>query len=259
MLVICEAPRWSSHSDREEVMTTLFGWGPMFGNPSPSPYVLKCDIQLQMLGLTFDRAIADLEAVSKHKAPYVEHNGEILEDSTFIRHSLEKQLGRDLDSGLSDEQRSASWALERLLEDHLNQIMLFERWLEADNFERGPIQFFAGVPAAVLLQVANQARDSLRLAFERTGLGRYSREERMSLASLDLQAVSRALGEQLYMFGSEPTALDASAYGALVSCTAPIFDSPLRDMVLKHANLRDYIDRMADRFMKDAAWPQMAG
>jgi len=127
-------------------MTTLFGWGPMFGNPGPSPYVLKCDIQLQMLGLRFERAIADLQAVSKQKAPYVEHEGEVLEDSTFIRQRLETLLGHDLDAGLSEEQRGYSWSMERLFEDRLNQIMLFERWLEADNFERGPIQFFAGLP-----------------------------------------------------------------------------------------------------------------
>ena len=52
-------------------MITLFGWGPMFDCPSPSPYVMKSDIQLQMLGVDFDRAIADLDAVPKHKAPYV--------------------------------------------------------------------------------------------------------------------------------------------------------------------------------------------
>ena len=32
-------------------MTTLFGWGPMFDCPSPSPFVMKSDIQLQMLGV----------------------------------------------------------------------------------------------------------------------------------------------------------------------------------------------------------------
>jgi hypothetical protein len=49
----------------------------MFGAPSPSPYVIKCDMQLQMLGVNFTRAIADLEAVSKHKAPYVKDDGQI--------------------------------------------------------------------------------------------------------------------------------------------------------------------------------------
>ena len=45
-------------------MITLYGWGPMFDCPSPSPFVMKADIQLQMLGVDFDRAIADLSLVS---------------------------------------------------------------------------------------------------------------------------------------------------------------------------------------------------
>ena len=53
-------------------MTTLFGWGPMFDTRGPSPFVLKADIQMQMLGVGFERANAVLEAVAKHKAPYVE-------------------------------------------------------------------------------------------------------------------------------------------------------------------------------------------
>ena len=78
-------------------MTVLYGWGPMFGAPSPSPYVIKCDMQLQMLGVNFKRAIADLENVSKHKAPYVQDEGRIIEDSTFIRLYFEEKLGDDLD------------------------------------------------------------------------------------------------------------------------------------------------------------------
>ena len=39
-------------------MITLYGWGPLFDCPSPSPYVMKSEIQLQMLGLEFNRAIA---------------------------------------------------------------------------------------------------------------------------------------------------------------------------------------------------------
>ena len=50
-------------------MTTLYGWGPMFDLPGPSPYVMKADIQMQMLGVPFKRAIAELDSVAKGKAP----------------------------------------------------------------------------------------------------------------------------------------------------------------------------------------------
>ncbi|MFT5775786.1 glutathione S-transferase family protein [Hyphomonas sp.] len=95
-------------------MITLYGWGPVFDCPSPSNYVMKTDIQLQMLGLDFDRAIADLESVPKHKAPYVMDGDTLVQVSNFIRAHFERMLGKSLDAGLTDEQRAASWALKRM-------------------------------------------------------------------------------------------------------------------------------------------------
>src|SRR6187431_1840344 len=121
----------SRRGDQEMTMTTtLFGWGPMFGARGPSPFVLKSDIQLQMLGVRFERAIADLDAVTKHKAPYVRDGEQIIEDSTFIRAHFERKVDRNLDAKLTREQCAAAWALERLLEDRLYFIMVHERWLE---------------------------------------------------------------------------------------------------------------------------------
>lgn len=92
--------------------TTLFGWGRMFDLPSPSPYVTKTDIQMQMLGITFDRAIADLDTVDKHKAPYVNDGGTVVQDSAWIRKHFEAKTGIDLDQGLTAPQRAThmSWA-----------------------------------------------------------------------------------------------------------------------------------------------------
>ena len=143
-------------------MTTLFGWGPMFGLPCPSPFVMKADIQLQLFGVAFDRAIADLDSVSKHKAPYVQDDGQIIQDSTFIRWHFEKKLGVDLDEGLSEAGKATAWAFERMLEDRLARIEGHERWLEGDNFERGPAMFFLGAPEAVRAQVIANAVAGVR-------------------------------------------------------------------------------------------------
>src|SRR5688572_30809768 len=172
----------------ETMTTTLFGWGPMFGVRGPSPFVLKTDMQLQMLGVRFERAIADLEGVSKHKAPYVRDGELLIEDSTFIRAHFERKLDRHLDSRLTREQRAAAWALERLLEDRLYFIAVHERWLEDANFFKGPAQFFGDVPEAQRAAVMAQVRDGLREMLVRHGLGRHSRAERMELAARDIAA-----------------------------------------------------------------------
>ena len=112
-------------------MITLYGWGPMFDCPSPSPYVMKTIIQLQMLGVEFDCAMADLETVSKHKAPYVDDGGTLIQDSNFIRSHFEKKLGRSLDAGLSDSEKATGWALERMAEGHLTKCMAAQRWMKS--------------------------------------------------------------------------------------------------------------------------------
>ncbi len=235
-------------------MTTLYGWGPMFGLRGPSPFVLKTDIQLQMLGVAFDRRTADLEAVKKHKAPYVQDGAEIIEDSSFIRWHFEQKLGRSLDTGLTPEQRSHGWALERMLEDRLYLIMVHERWLEDANFFKGPAQFFAGVPEAARPQVMADRRADLRTVMQGQGIGRHSRGERLELAAHDIAAVSEALGDKPFLFGDQPSAPDAAAYGVISCCGARFFDTPLTAFVDRHANLRPYLTRMEERFFDDTQW-----
>jgi glutathione S-transferase len=239
--------------------TTLFGWGPMFGLRGPSPFVLKAEIQLQMLGVRFERAIAELEAVSKHKAPYVRDGEQLIEDSTFIRMHFERKLDRHLDARLTREQRAAAWAFERLLEDRLYFIAMHERWLVDANFHKGPAQFFGAVPAAQRDAVITQVRDGLRQMLIRHGIGRHSREERMELAARDIAAVADLLGEKSFLFGSEPSATDAVAFGMLSCCATRFFDSPLPDLVERHAGLVAYLERMDDRFFRDVTWPASPG
>ena len=239
-------------------MTTLFGWGPMFDTRGPSPFVLKADIQMQMLGVRFERANAVLEAVAKHKAPYVEDDGAIIEDSAFIRQHFERKLGRDLDAGLSLAERGGAWALERLLEDRLTMIVVSERWLHDSNFAKGPALFFADVPEPMREQVMGEARARIRDMHFSQGLGRHSREERMTLAEWDIAAVARALGEKPYLLGRAPTAVDAVAYGVLSAAATQYFDTPLAGLVRTHANLMDFIGRMEARYFSDAIWPAIA-
>lgn len=236
-------------------MITLYGWGPMFDCPSPSPYVMKTDIQLQMLGLEFDRAIADLEAVSKHKAPYVMDGDLLIQDSNFIRAHFEKKLHRSLDAGLTDEQRVTSWALERMAEGNLATIIGMERWLKDDNFYKGPIHFFDGMPEPALSDMTAGLREGMAATHYATGIGRHTEGERMQLAEWDLQAIAVQLARKPYLFGEKPTVADASVASVLISCATEFFDTPLTDLVRGHTNLVAYMDRMKATYFARNLWP----
>lgn len=219
---------------------------------------MKAEIQLQMLGIDFVRAIADLDTVSKRKAPYVKlQDGSLIQDSTFIRFHFEEALGKDLDAGLTPEQRAAAWGLERMLEDRLVYIMMHERWLEPENFKKGPAIFFARIPEQVRNSIIEGAIADLKKSSHVQGLGRHSREERMMLAKRDIGAIAAQLGDKQFLFGDEPKALDASAFGVLTACSAPIFETPLRDILASHANLKPYLARVEAKYFEDGAWPSL--
>ena len=236
----------------------LYGWPPMFGCQGPSPYPLKTEIQLQLLGVAYECRLANLEAVPKHKAPYVDDGGEIIEDSTFIRFHFETKLNKDLNAGLTPEQRAAAWGLERMLEDRLYHLIVAERWLESDNFERGPAMFFQNVPEQARAGVIKEVREGLRTALTVQGFMRHSREERMQLAARDIAAISAKLGDKPFMFGDTPTALDGAAFGMIEAANAPIFDTQLRELIERRPNLLPYLARMKERFFSKAQWPMAA-
>lgn len=238
-------------------MTTLYGWGPMFGCPSPSPYVMKTDIQLQMLGVDFDRAIADLDSVSKHKAPYVEDDGEIIEDSNFIRAYFERKLGKSLMDGLTPRQQAQSWAFERMAEGHLHLVMAGERWMIDENFRKGPAMFFMDAPEAMREQIMTETRETMRTTRYNSGIGRHSRDEQLQLAAWDIAAIAAQLGDQLFLFGGEPGVADASVSAMLISSATPYFDTPLSGIVNDYDNLAGYMRRMSERYLEHQRWPSL--
>ena len=93
-------------------MITLYSFGPAFGLPDPSPFVMKAEVLLKMAGLSYRADTKGLRGAPKGKLPYIEDDGERIADSTFIRWHIEKKYGFDFDRGLSAEALSALlWTL----------------------------------------------------------------------------------------------------------------------------------------------------
>ena len=87
-------------------MITLYGIGPGFGLPEISPYVTKTEVQLKMAGLDYRKVKGRAELSPKGQLPFIEDDGELVADSTFIRAHIEARYGVDLDAGLSRVERA---------------------------------------------------------------------------------------------------------------------------------------------------------
>ena len=236
-------------------MTTLYGWGPLFDCPSPSPFVMKTEIQMQMLGLEFDRKIADLDCVPKRKAPYVMDGTTLIEDSNFIRAHFEEKLGRSLDHGLSACEKATARALERMVEGHLRDFLIHVRWLNDANFNKGPAVFFMGVPEPARADVMADVRKTIAATHDGTGYGRFTEAERIAQVEWDIEAVVNQLGDKNFLFGDEPVGADASVAAMLISASTEFFDSPLPALILKNPPLVEYMQRMKELYLADAKWP----
>jgi glutathione S-transferase len=97
-------------------MITLYGFGPAFGLPDPSPFVMKAELLLKMAGLPYKADTGGMRKAPKGKLPYIVDDGEAVGDSTFIRWHIEKKYQIDFDRGLTPEQRAIAWAFEKMLE-----------------------------------------------------------------------------------------------------------------------------------------------
>lgn len=223
-------------------MITLYGFGPAFDLPDPSPFVMKSEVQLQMAGLSYVKQRAAPPASPKGKIPYIEDRGVRVGDSTFIRAHIERKYGVDLDRGLTPDLRARAWAVERMLEDHLYFALIHARWLDDDNWAKGPSHFFDGAPAGT----AEAGRERVRQTLHGQGLGRHSPDEIAELGCRSLAALSGLLGNKPYLFGPAPSGVDATAFAFVAGATTPFFETRLRAFALTHKNLIAYRERMME-------------
>lgn len=238
-------------------MITLHTFGPAFGLPDPSPFVTKAEMLLKLSGLPYRLATGDVRKAPKHKLPYIDDDARQIADSTFIRFHLEQAHGIDFDRPLNAAEKATAWAFEKMVEDHLYWLFVHERWVDDENFARGPARFFQRVPAVMRPVVVAMIRRSVRKSLHAQGTGRHSHDEMVRLATRDLVAMADFLADKDYFMGAEPTAVDATIFAFTAGALCPIFDSPMRASAERHDNLRRYAARMTARYYPD--YPEMAG
>jgi glutathione S-transferase len=225
-------------------MITLFGFGPAFGLPDPSPFVMKTEVQLKLAGLAYKWQRGGPQGAPKGKVPYIDDDGLVIADSTFIRAHIERAYRFDFDSGLCTLERSLAWAMERMLEDQIYFALVHARWMDDTNWAKGPIHFFDGAPDGVALA----ARERVRAMLYGQGLGRHSGAEIVELAGHSFEALSAFLGDKPYLMGETPCGADATMFAMMSGVLTPYFDTPLRDAALRHDNLTAYVARMLQRY-----------
>lgn len=229
-------------------MITLYNFGPAFGLPDPSPFVTKVETLLKMAKLPYRTDGTGFAKAPKGKIPYIDDDGVVVPDSTFIRWHFEKKYRVDFDQGLDAAQKATAWAFEKMVEEQLYWVVVNERWMDDENFRKGPRLFFRTVPAPLRPIIAAMVRRKLRGTLHGQGIGRHSPEDVLALATRSIGAMADFLGDKPFFMGSEPTGVDATIFAFSCSLLCPHFSSPSRTVASRHENLRRYVGRMTARF-----------
>jgi glutathione S-transferase len=225
-----------------------------FGLPDTSPFVMKTEVQLKMAGLSYAKVSTVPPEAPKGKLPYIVDEGEIIPDSTFIRAHIQRKYDVDLDDGLHARQRAEAWAIERMLEDHLYFSVVWFRWIDPDNFAKGPARFADRAPEAQREQLRQQMQARKESDLKSQGIGRHSAAEIAALGTRSIDALAALLGEKSYLMSERPSAVDATAFAVLAAVLTPFFDTPLRHAAMLHPHLVAYVDRMMKRYYPEHTW-----
>jgi glutathione S-transferase len=229
-------------------MITLHTFGPYFGIPDASPFVMKGEMLLKLAGLPYRCDTRGFTRAPKGKLPYIRDGETVVADSTLIRLHLETRHGIDFDRGLSTRDRGVAWSVEKMLEDHLYWLIVYWRWMIDANFERGPKSFFKRAPAIVRPLIERMVRRKVRKNLHGHGIGRHEDAEKTLLANRCIDALSQVLGDNRYLMGDEPCGADATLFAFIASAKPTMIESPLRDRIEATSNLVAYRDRMMAQY-----------
>ncbi len=222
---------------------------PAWGLPSISPFCLKLELYLRITGIPF-RSVVDATPFRgpKGKLPWIEHDGKKIGDSGFIIDYLERTFGRDPNAGLSPAERALALSLRRLIEENLYWVMVYDRWVVEENWQRFRAVVLGGVPAPLRPLIAPLARRGVRAQLKGHGIGLHSRDEIHAVGRRDIAAIADVLGEKPFLMGDAPTEIDAIAYGLLPNVMHVPIASPVKDEALGRRNLVGYVERVTARY-----------
>ena len=230
-------------------MIKLYQFNPAWGLPNPSPFCMKVETYLRMVGLPYEviNGVLPFKAPKK-KLPYIEDGTQVIADSGFILKYLKQTYGDKLDENLSDHERASAHALNRLFEESLYWVVLYCRWIEESIYLESRRVFLGTIPPIMRELVAGRVRKGIRKTLYAQGMGRHGRDEIYEIGKADLTAVSVWLGEKPFFMGATATSVDASAYSFLANILVPPLKSPLQDHGKSLPNLWAYCERMKTRY-----------
>jgi glutathione S-transferase len=237
-------------------MIKVHKFGPAFGLPDASPFVMKVETYLRMIAQPYETVTGDVRKAPRGQLPLVEVDGKLIPDSTAILEHFEGTRADKLDGHLDVKGSAVALAFKSMLEEHLYFGLLFMRWTTDDGwavFEPSLKDMLGkmGVPSLMRGIVSGSARKQVVNRVRAQGIGRQPRAELVSTCKKIIDAVTIELSDRPYFCGSKPTTYDATVYAFASGMLCPAFDNELYKHAAAKNNLVAYADRMKVQYWKN--------
>ena len=232
----------------------LFGFGATLGLPDPSPFVVKTETYLRMLGFPYEKTsgLHVLRKAPKGKLPFIIDGENTIADTEFIIQHLRNHHQRDLDQWLSDAETSQAYLIRKSLDENLYWCLVYSRWAVDASWARYKKFLLADLPWPLSALAPPIVRRGMLKTIKKQGLGRHSLEEVKAITNKTFTALSHILGDQPYFFGHQPSSLDASVFAFVGGFTRIQLETPFTAMALQHQNLVEFCERVDDAFFNNS-------
>jgi len=254
--------------DFEKDVVYLYQFNRTTAIPSMSRYCLKVETWLKLNGIKYENVAHNSKLRSKRGLlPFVELNGEEICDSEIIIKTLAAKFGKDMDEGLTNDQKNIQHATIAMVQNHLHWSV--SHWMnkDPDNMLKGlklNLQTVMGskLPNGLLNFVFKHTyvRKGIKKV-KSTSFAGYTAEEIEEAGKGDLKVLSEMLGDKQFFFGDDPHFLDLVTFVQLAILLAvdPELPCPLRDYINGDCkNLVGLYTRMKDRAWGDH-WEEAIG
>jgi glutathione S-transferase len=226
-------------------MIDLYQFRPVWGLLNASPFCMKLEVYLQLAKIPYKaHSITNPRQAPKGKLPYVKDGDQVIADSTLIIDYLKTKYGDELDQGLTAIQLAEARALQILMEEHLYWVIVYSRWIDPDGWRVAKKEFFSKMPRILRAIIPPLLRRNLKKTLRAHGIGRHTRDEIYAFGKKDLTAIANLVYAQPFLFGNQPTSIDAGIYAFLSSILYTPINSPLKTFAMQLPELNAYCERM---------------
>lgn len=230
---------------------TLVQFPRHLGVPNASPFCVKLELWLKLVGIPYQNDFKDMPfKAPKKKIPYVVIDGKSMGDSTLIIEHLSKTRGIDLDEGLSEKEKAMDQAIWAMVDERTYWYGVYDRWL-GPGWPVVSEAFFGAMPGLIRPLFKAFAVRAVRKQLWEQGTGRHTQDEVLEMATRDIAALAAIVGDGPYVHGDKIRTIDTAVFSIVVNLTHVTVNTPMTQAARAHANLVAYAQRILDQYFSD--------